>query len=454
MKKFLSEPYLLSLNPDTEMNILWVQSQKSSAYVEYGSDETLGNNINAQCYEIKGLYLPRDGREYADTPEENIPVTVYQYIAKLENLIPGERIFYRACCDNETTDIYDFHTAPDSGSDFKFAQLSDLQGLGNCNETVYKIGCRHPDFIMYSGDATYISWRLDQWFDVGESWQDEATRKKAFFPCMQQRNGARLLQYAPMFFCPGNHELDDIRCYTKKEYTSDEKNWNWSIFMQMLRPFYPDTESGLNGKRWYSANYADLHIISLNINRLCFWPPEEAPGWRLYDSIDPESEQIKWLINDFEKDNSKFKWVIQHFHILNKGKDVQFNLCAPVIDENGNATYPNDHGGMLMELYSQNGVNGVSFGHSHVYERYYYKGTHYIEAAYISVCFRRGGELPHPSGLLPIVEDNSEPSYLIVEKTKDGLFAKGYYAENDFLFDSYKIADENGKTASPDRKEQ
>ena len=77
---------------------------------------------------------------------------------------------------------------------------------------------------------------------------------------------------------------------------------------------------------------------------------------------------------------------IQHFHILNRGGDVQFNLCDPVIDENGKATYPHDHGGMLMDLFSENHVNAVSFGHSHVYERYFYKGTHYIEAAYLSIC--------------------------------------------------------------------
>ncbi len=450
---FLTKPYLLTTNPSEEMNILWIQKDKTEGFVEFGKDKKLGTVINAECFEITGLRAPREDGTYSDRLEDHEKVSVWQYIAKIEGLKPGETVYYRCFNSSESSDVYDFHTAPEIGEGYSFAQLSDLQGLSDCNETVYKIGCTHPDFILYSGDATYISWRLDQWFDTGEPWQDEETKKKAFFPCMQQENGARLLQYAPMFFCPGNHELDDLRCYGNMGFGMIDDNWNWSIFMQMLRPLYPDKNTGLSGRRWYSATYSDLHIISLNINRLCFWDYKKAPGWRLYDSIAPDSPQITWLKKDLQEDKSKFKWVIQHFHILNKGWDVQFNLCAPEVDNEGNAHYPHDHGGMLMDLYSENGVNAVTFGHSHVYERYFRKSTHYIEAAYLSVCFRRGGEEPHPSGLLPIVEDNSQRSFLIVERKEGGLFATGYYAkENPVPFDEYKIADENGKTVPP--KEQ
>lgn len=431
------------------MNILWIQKEKTSGSVEFGNNEKLGHFIQAECYEIKGLRAPVNNK-YEDAPEDHPEISVWQYIATIKNLSPGETVYYRCFNEFESTDTYFFHTAPEKGQNFSFIQLSDLQGLGQCYDTVYKAGTLNPDFILYSGDATYVSWRLDQWFDVGESWQDEDTRKKAFFPCMQQENGAKLLQYAPIFFCPGNHELDDIRCYSNKELASVDENWNWSIFMQIFRPFYPQEDTTLTGTRWFSADYADMHIISLNINRLSLWKETEAPGWRLYDSIDPEGPQMQWLKKDLENTDSKFKWVIQHFHILNKGHDVQFNLCAPVADKNGDMTYPNDHGSILMDLYSEQGVNAVTFGHSHVYERYFRKSTHYIEAAYLSVCFRRGGEPFHPSGLLPVVEDNSKRSFLAVERKKGGLFSTGYYAEDEIeAFDKYQIADENGKTVSP-----
>ncbi len=449
MRYFLCEPYLLTLDPSREMSICWVQSEKRDGYVEFGFTEALDKRVKAECFEINNLRVPCDGIKYSHAPEENPTVKIWQYIAKITDLDFGQTVFYRVASDENRTQIYSFHTAPERGKDFRFAQLSDLQGLGECYKSVFEIGKQRLDFLLYSGDATYTSWRLDSWFDTGEAWQSEEDAKKAFFPCMQQQNGAHLMQYMPLFFCPGNHEVDDLRCYEGKERTADDSCWTWSIFMQIFRPLYPTNDYSVTGKRWYSVDYGDLHITSLSINRLCFFKYNEAPGWRHYDSIDPQKPQYKWLKSDLEKSDAKFKWVIQHFHILNKGWDVQFNFCDPVINEKGEATYPNDHGAMLMDLYSQNGVNGVTFGHSHVYERYYRKSTHFIEAAFLSVCFHNGTEEPHPSGLLPVKEDISQPSFLIVEKTADGLTGTGYYVKGSVPFDKYRIADENGASVAP-----
>lgn len=446
MNFFLSEPYLLTLKPSSEMNILWIQSEKTDGYVLFGETELLCQKVKAERYELTGLRLPLEDNTYPEYPEMCKPVSLWQYIAKIDNLKSGEKIYYKAVSDNRETEVYNFHTAPEKDKDFRFAQLSDLQGLPDCNKTVDEIGKQKLDFILYSGDATYTSWRLDSWFDLGVEWQSEDSRKKAFFPCMQN---ARLMQYMPLFFCPGNHEVDNIRCYAEKEKIGDDKQWCWSIFMQMFRPLYPTDDYSVTGRRWYSADYGDLHITSLSINNLCFINPYEAPGWRLYDSIAPDSPQIKWLKEDLKNAGAKYKWVIQHFHILNKGWDVQFNLCEPEINEKGGVSYPHDHGGRLMDLYSESGVNAVTFGHSHVYERYYRKSTHFIEAAYISVCFHNGTEEPHPSGILPVKEDLSQRSFLIVEKTEKGLAGTGYYADSSVPFDTYRIADENGFSVAP-----
>ena len=446
---FLTQPYLLSTDSSHEMHIVWIQKNKTRGFVEFGSTQSLGNTLEATCYEITGFRAPVNG-EYTKIPEDHPAVSVWQYIVKLEHLTPGQRIYYRCFNASESTKIYDFHTAPDAGSDYRFAQISDLQGLNDCEESVYRIGCTHPDFILYSGDSVYVSWQLNQWFDTGEDWQDEISKKRAFFPCMQQENGARLLQYAPLFLCPGNHEVDDMRCCTNAEFHQDNSRWNWSIFMQLFRPLYPDPNTTATGKRWYAADYADLHILSLSINRICTWDPYKAPGWRMYDPIAPGSPQFKWLQQELEASDAKFKWIIQHFHILNTGKDVQFHLCDPEIDGDGNVRYPHDHESALMDLYSKHGVNAVTFGHSHVYERYFRTSTHYIEAAYLSICYRKADAPDHPSGLLPIVEDNSRRAFLTVERKKGGLFATGYYvAEPPIPFDTYRIADENGNSVPP-----
>ncbi len=56
----------------------------------------------------------------------------------------------------------------------------------------------------------------------------------------------------------------------------------------------------------------------------------------------------------------------------------------------------------------------------------------------------------HPLDLLPVLEDNSQRSFRIVERQPVELFARSYYAEEDpTLIDEYQIADENGNTVKP-----
>lgn len=446
---FVTQPYLLSLHPDREMNICWIQRQPLTGVVDYGISEQFGEQIVAKCYEIKGLRIPSTSAGYSDIPEENPEVSLWQCIATLTELQPGQKLFYRCRVGNIETQIYHFHTAPPSGESFHFAQLSDLQATAPCDEIVHRIGCLKPDFILYAGDACVHSWRADQWFDLKESWQSQQSRKLAFFSCLQQQNGAELLQYCPLFFAPGNHEVDDMRVGTDRKFSQFDNNWNWSIFMQLFRPLYPDINSGLHGKRWYSADYSDLHIVSLSIQRWAAWGAYEAPGWRLVDPIGPDSPQFKWLQQDLASTSVPFKWVIQHWHLLNKGYDVQCPLCQPVLTPDGTVSYPQDHTSLLMDTYGKYGVNAVSYGHSHVYERYFTCNTHYIEAANFTICYRGVLEPPHPSGLLPIVEDNSQHSFLMVARNSSGLYATGYYADSGIAFDTYQIANAYGQTVPP-----
>ena len=448
--QFSTQPYLLTLTPDREMNILWLCSEKTEAFVECGYTEALGNREEVRCYEINGLRGPLPDGTYGDVPGDHPEVPVWQYIATLRNLIPGKKVYYRCCYGGEYTKLYDFRTAPEAGEDFRFVQISDLQALPDCNKTVHQIGCFHPDFILFSGDAAYHTWRLDQWVDLGDQVHDKQSGERAFFPCMQQENGARRMQYAPLFFAPGNHEPDNMFCSSGPSIEANLDKWNWSICMQLFRPLYPDPDTGINGVRWYSANYGDLHITSLSVNRQVHFNSKGQPIFPLLDSIEPDSPQIRWLQQDLKNDRSKFKWVIQHFHILNRAWDAQFNLSEPVVDEDENVTYPHDRGGMLMDIFRKNGVNAVSYGHSHVYERYFAKGTHYIEAAYLSITFAREGSPLPPTGDVPVFEDNSRRSFVVVERKPGGLFATGYYAaEPPIPFDRYQIADEEGNSVSP-----
>ena len=145
----------------------------------------------------------------------------------------------------------------------------------------------------------------------------------------------------------------------------------------------------------------------------------------------------------------QFLIAILHWHLLNQGSDVQPNLCDAVVAEDGTVSYPDDLGGELMALLSQGGVHGVTYGHSHVYERYFTAGTHYIEAAHFANCYREEHAPLHPSGLLPVFEDLSQRSYLTVYRDAQGLYGVGRYTANGTVFDRFAIADAAGRPVAP-----
>ena len=183
---FLTQPYLLTLHPDTEMDICWLQSIPEPGLVEFGHSHVLTCRIKAEAFEIVGLRAPATEHGYSEIKEENPPMRLWQCIAHISGLNSAERIYYRCISGGTATRIFDFHTAVKPGTPFRFAQLSDLQGFQPCNDVVRQIGAMNPDFLLYSGDAAYYAWRADQWIDLDEPWQDAGARKRAFFPAMQR----------------------------------------------------------------------------------------------------------------------------------------------------------------------------------------------------------------------------------------------------------------------------
>lgn len=83
---------------------------------------------------------------------------------------------------------------------------------------------------------------------------------------------------------------------------------------------------------------------------------------------------------------------------------------------------------MLRPIYEAYGVDAVNFGHSHVYERYYINGVNYIEAASIGNNYRNTADPFHPSGNLPIIEENNFRSFMIVTVDENGMQGHGVQA--------------------------
>lgn len=445
-----TQPYLLTLNPDSEMEICWLTTGEGEGSIEIGETDSFGKTVKAQQYMINGMRTSATEEGYDEEPENNPELDVYQQIAQVKDLKPSTTYYYRATTTvdgkTETTPTYNFKTAPEKDGDFTFVLLSDLQLKEESPETVKQIGQNKPDFIIYEGDMGNTPWKAGEWFDLDNCFVAPEEDGKSWFEIMQQEeDGAELLQYTPIFPVPGNHEVDDQRVFVDKERAANNDDWSLSIYMQLFRPLYPEQEYTKGGKHWYSVDYGDLHISNISCLRWQDWDGFEAPGWAMFDDISADSDQVKWLEEDLASTDAQYKWVNMHWHMLNRGEDGYFPVSEPVI-EGDKVTYPNgDYAyDVLKPLYEKYEVDAVSFGHSHVYERYLINGVNYIEAASIGNNYRAEEDPYHPSGNKPVFEKNDIRSFMLLTKDDTGIFARGIAASGDTkgeVFDEFYVAE-------------
>ena len=456
-----TQPYLMTLHPDSEMDVAFLgRPQMTRAFIEYGDTPALGRSVEAERFVIHGMRVPARADGYAPNLEDNPEIEVVQFAAHIRGLHAGERVYYRVAFPDThglrvESEIYDFHTAPEKGQPFTFAQMSDLQLFKPCDHTIHQLGRHKNDFILFSGDMINGAWRACDWFTVPGAWQPEKMVGMAFFDIMQRHDdGIRLLQYMPFFCCPGNHENDDLRIEGSREWAVQPERYSWKIYMQLFRTYYPEQEYDFNGKRYYSLDYADMHITSLMVVRCNPWKTWEAPGYILRGDIERGSRQADWLIDDLESSHAPFKWIIMHWHMMNRGDDTQPFLCQPRPDpaDPARVIYPVDTvGEFLHPLFKKTRVSAVSYGHSHVYERYQIDGVNYIEAAYMGNKYGKPDGAVNPSGVLPVNQQHDFRSYLIVTCDGKTLTGRGYqasvepngYGYEGRLFDEYVIAEKH-----------
>jgi len=445
------------------MYICWITDEKpETCFVEYGTDATYGSVERAKIYELEGLKTVDSFGKYT------VPLKAYQQIVHLKRLDPNTRYYYKVNNDSEVTQGYDFKTASEPGHPVKFILLSDLQLKDQAPATVKLAGQQGADFIMYNGDLQNTPYKAGEWFSLPGTPEAENLR---WFNIMQQTSdGCRLMQYVPIFPSPGNHEIDDQALLNDKNITSRDK-LSMMIYLQLFRPLYDNMRSytldrrngyvgnaGANGKHWYSTDYGDLHIVSLAIQRWFAWPAAQAPGWYLFDDIKKGSRQYNWLLYDLQKNRRKYSWVTQHWHMFNRGHETEISFTDPVPSAGNPAvmTYPEDKNYLqrdLRPLFEQYGVNGVSFGHSHVYERYLVNDVNYIEAGSIGNTYRADTDPPcsvqDGGTYCPVADDCRFRSFMLVSiDGKDGMTAQGIQASLEAngigfvgrVFDSFTVA--------------
>ena len=73
---------------------------------------------------------------------------------------------------------------------------------------------------------------------------------------------------------------------------------------------------------------------------------------------------MQWLVDDLRSSKARFKWVTQHWHMLNRGEDGYYPVSVAVEDPDnpGRAIYPDGDycWDVLRPIYEAYGVNAVN----------------------------------------------------------------------------------------------
>lgn len=273
-----------------------------------------------------------------DIQTDNIAKTIDHEII-VKGLKPST-IYYYAIGSAEKSKLDKnqfFKTAPVEGS----TQSIRIWALGdfgcsskvqfNVRDAITKFTADHrPDFWIWQGDNAYNEGKDDEFQkNVFAQYQD------SFFKNL------------PVFPSPGNHD-----------YAGQIKNRDIPYFKIFSTP--QQAEAGgvaSENKSFYSANYGNVHIVSLDSYGL-------AEDGKCISDID--GLQMKWLEKDLAANTLKWTIIYWHHPPYSKGthdSDTEDRMVK--IREN---TIP------ILEKYN---VDVVIAGHSHVYERTHPLRGHY-----------------------------------------------------------------------------
>ncbi len=274
---FRTQPFLQ--NPiGGNITISWFTNSPSHGWVEYGTDESLGNKMETR----------KAGQVVANVKHHKV---------RLNNLVQGKKYYYRVASrevllysaykkkfgEVEYSDIYEF-TLPDTvSSDFMALIFNDLHKRGSTLEGLLKqVEGVDYDFVMYNGDC----------IDDPEN-EDVALNFLSF--SNNQVNAAE----KPVFYIRGNHEIRGA----------------YSVNLNHLFDY-------VGGKTYGAFNWGDTRFVFLDCG-------EDKPDdhWVYYGLNSFEqlrNDQVEFL--ETETKSKEFKSaskrvLIQHIPLYGMGED-------------------------------------------------------------------------------------------------------------------------------------
>jgi hypothetical protein len=260
------------------------------------------NELDTETHTVKHGLSSGDYTDEAMGISHELPNETSGYVHEVEltGLVPNTTYFY-ICGDGlgGWSPEYSFTTAPEAAQDFSFLVVADMGTAPTAWKIVDRMGSENFSFVLHPGDLSYANGLTFVW----DIWFDQIMPVAARVP------------YMPSI---GNHE--------------DEGDLGLSSYLgRFALP---------NNERWYSFDWGNTHIVSLDTES------EYTVG----------REQLGWLENDLASANTD--WIVVFFHAPPYSASPERGSNLSVRDS-------------ISPLLEKHGVDVVFNGHAHVHERSY-----------------------------------------------------------------------------------
>ncbi len=441
--QLLTDPFL-QLPTETSVRVVWFTEFSGNKHtVNYG--EELTQVADANTSKLSRTREDQQSRLPNQTYSQPVKRDIWRHEALVRELTPGVRVPYCVTSVREdgksvSSDIFTLASTPKPGTPMKILLTSDHQlkpmTAANLQKVVETVG--QVDGVWFAGDLVNVSDRASEWFDdhLGG----------AFFPGLQGRahyeiehngikttyTGGKIIQYAPMFSCIGNHEVmgrfgrtaslndefnDTItRAFARKFY-GDKSLKNNSFNTDTYEEIFTLPASKTGGKTYYAVTFGDVRLVVLYITNMWRTPSLEPKmrgkyreadqdlsspenwgyGQHIYEPINQGSQQYNWLeteLNSSEFKQAKYKVVMFHHppHSLGANIVPAYTNPVPMIkrDDSGQIKsvryeYPKENDYIIRDvipLLENAKVQFVFYGHSHLWNRFLSpSGMHFLETS-------------------------------------------------------------------------
>lgn len=445
--QLLTDPFL-QLPTETSVRVVWFTEFAGAKHiVNYG--ENLKQTVKASTTQLSRTREDQQSRVASQTKNGQVyqqPVKrdIWRHEAEVTGLTPGVRVTYRVTSvqkdgESVSSDVFTLAATPKPGTPLKILLTSDHQlkpmTAANLQKVVETVG--QVDGVWFAGDLVNTPDRASEWFDDNSG--------GALFPGLQGRakyeithngdkttyTGGKIIQYAPMFPCIGNHEVmgrfastgslnnefDNTipRAVAQKLYSDKsliDNSFNTFTYEEIFT--LPKSKEG--GKRYYAVSFGDVRLVVLYVTNM--WrtasldgknkgryreaekdlnnPEKWGYGQIIYEPIAKGSKQYNWLeaeINSPEFKQAKYKVVMFHHppHTLGDNIVPAYTDPVQIIERDDGKIkavryeYPKDADYIIRDvvpLLETADVQLVFYGHSHLWNRFVSpNGMHFLETS-------------------------------------------------------------------------